>query len=118
MDECVTKVNPDDIEWKELKPFTGIFSKKLYENEKTGQVFQLLRYKEGYVEPRHTHHKGGHAIYVIRGAIIDSRTNEIVVPEGHFWFAPKGDVHGPFKNPSGTLVLFITDCSLDFVVIE
>jgi len=118
MAERVVKVNPDDIEWNEKKPFTGVLYKELYKNEKTGQTFQLLTYKEGYVEPRHTHHKGGHAIYVIRGAIVDAKTNKILVPEGYFWYAPKGDIHGPFKNPPGTLILFITDCALDFVVIE
>ena len=27
------------------------------------------------------------------------------------------DVHGPFKNPPGTLILFVTDCALDFVFV-
>jgi len=51
MAERVVKVNPDDIEWNEKKPFTGVLYKELYKNEKTGQTFQLLTYKEGYVEP-------------------------------------------------------------------
>lgn len=118
MAECVVRVDPGDMEWQEQEAFAGVLCKQLYENRQTGQTFELLMYKKDYVEPRHTHHKGGHAIYVIRGAIIDAKTDKVLVPGGHFWYAPKDDVHGPFKNPPGTLILFVTDCALDFVVVE
>ncbi len=113
------KVNPGDLEWKTDEAFPGVRLKTLYVDDESGQIYQLQETTvEECIEARHTHRKGGHSLYMIRGEILDAKTGKVILPEGAFWYAPKGDVHGPFKTYKGALLLFVADRQLDFEIVK
>jgi quercetin dioxygenase-like cupin family protein len=112
------KINPEHLDWENVEGFPGVRLKILYIDDESGQVYQLWETTaEECIEPRHTHRKGGHSFYMIRGDTFDANTGEVVVPQGGFWYAPRGDVHGPFKYHQGALTLLVADCQLDFEVV-
>ena len=110
----VVIVNPKDLEWEPMEGMPGLFSKTLRVDNQTGGVSQLIKISAGFIEPR-SHHTHGHTIYVVKGEILDAKTKEVLVPEGGYWYAPSGDVHGPFLYQKETIVLFITDGPFDFI---
>ncbi len=101
----------------EEKELAGIESAVLRTDDQTGAMTTLLRYDPGYIEPKQRH-SVGHAGYVLRGAIYNAETGQLLVAEGDYWYAPAGDVHGPFAFAPDTLVLFITDGPFDFYIVR
>jgi len=110
----VVIVNPRDLEWEPMEGIPGLSSKTLRVDDKTGGVSQLVKIIPGFIEPR-AHHTHGHTVCVVRGEILDAKTKAVFVPEGGYWYAPGGDVHGPFLYPKETIVLFVTDGPFDFI---
>jgi len=97
-----------------MEGIPGLSSKTLRVDDKTGGVSQLVKIIPGFIEPR-AHHTHGHTVCVVRGEILDAKTKAVFVPEGGYWYAPGGDVHGPFLYPKETIVLFVTDGPFDFI---
>lgn len=114
-----------EVKWEQVKELPGCTREELEGHEfgvlrvddGTGGLTALVRYGPGFREPRQSH-TYGHAVYVVQGAIYDANTGETLVPEGGYWYAPAGDVHGPFTFAPGTLVLFTTDGPRDFILEE
>jgi len=114
MGSKVVTVNPKDLEWEPMEDIPGISSKMLRVDDETGGVTQLLKISAGFIEHR-AHHTHGHTVCVVKGEILDAKTKDVVLPAGGYWYAPSGDVHGPFLYPNETIVLFITDGPFDFI---
>lgn len=107
-------VDTNKMEWQpiEMEGYPpGAYMKVLDQNEETGGITALMKIPKGFVEPRHSHHSCGHAIYVISG---DLGSGDSVFKEGTYWYAPAGDVHGPLRLENDCILLLITDGALDF----
>ena len=114
MGSQVVIVNPKLKEWEPMEDIPGLFSKTLRVDNQTGGVTQLIKISAGFIEPR-AHHTYGHTVCVVKGEILSAKTKEVFVPEGGYWYAPGGDIHGPFLYPRETIVLFITVGPFDFM---
>jgi hypothetical protein len=118
-------IHPDQVAWVQVEELPGCTREELEGHEfaelrideGNGGLTALVRYGPGFCEPRQSH-TYGHAVYVVRGAIYDADTGETLLPAGSYWYAPAGDVHGPFTFAPGTLVFFITDGPRDFILEE
>ena len=123
--QVVVSVGPGDVKWEQVEELPGCVREELNGHEfgvlriddDTGGLTAVVRYGPGFREPRQSH-TYGHAVYVVRGAIYDAEAGETLVPEGGYWYAPAGDVHGPFTFAPETLVLFTTDGPRDFILEE
>jgi quercetin dioxygenase-like cupin family protein len=122
----VVFVHPDQLEWERVEKPAGESPRDeldyhefaiLRVDENTGGLTTLVRYGPRYYEPRHRN-KYGHAIYVVRGAMCDADTGEIVAPAGSYQYRPAGEAHGPFAFAPDSLLLFITDGPRDLIVDE
>ena len=113
MPKEVVMVDTNKMEWQpiEMENFpSGAYLKVLDSDEETGGVTALVKLPKGFVEPRHSH-SCGHVVYVVSG---DLGSGDVVFPEGTYWAAPAGDVHGPLRLENDSIFLFITDGALDF----
>jgi quercetin dioxygenase-like cupin family protein len=121
----VVAVHPDRVKWEQVQELPGCTREELEGHEfgllrvdeDTGGLTALVRYGPGFREPRQSH-TYGHAVFVVRGTIYDANTGETLVPAGGYWYAPAGDVHGPFSFAPDTLVFFTTDGPRDFILEE
>lgn len=92
-------VDEDEVDWDDAELLglpEGLRVEVVNENEAEGRTDMLVKYPEGYHEPRHTH-ESAHACLVLDGRI---------VTEGHELTA--GDYiygqqvpHGPWEFPDG-----------------
>ena len=104
-------MDPKQMEWQpgpaDLPP--GAMLKVLSADEQTGAVAALVKFPAGFVEPKHGH-PCDHDILVVQGALVNTETGK-ATSEGMYFFAPKGDIHGPFKVPDDQDCIFfvVTD---------
>ena len=99
-------INPETIEWspcpEELPP--GAMLKVLSADEETGAVATLVKFPGGYIEPKHGH-PCGHDVFVIQGKLVNIKNGQ-EVSKGMYFYAPKGDIHGPFQVPKDEDCIF------------
>ncbi len=104
-------VDPATMEWQpapaELPP--GAMLKVLSSDEKTGAVAALVKFPAGYIEPKHGH-PCDHDILMMQGKLVDAETGK-ETSKGMYFFAPKGDIHGPYQVPKDEDCIFfmVTD---------
>ena len=104
-------VDPETMEWSpcpdDLPP--GAMLKVLSADEDTGAVAAVVKFPAGYVEPKHGH-PCGHDIYIVQGALINTETGQ-ATSKGMYFYAPAGDIHGPFRVPEDEDCIFfiVTD---------
>jgi quercetin dioxygenase-like cupin family protein len=73
-------------------PYPGVELMVLHRNESTGGVTVLRKFHSGVTIPAHTHPEANEFVYVLSGEWEESGTSHTT---GAFFFAPKGQQHGP-----------------------
>ena len=86
-------------------PYPGVELMFLHKNEQTGGVVVLRKFKEGITVPAHIHPQADENAYILSGEWEESG---VIYREGTFFFAPKGELHGPHiaKTEVISLTLF------------
>jgi len=104
-------IEPGTMEWspgpEDLPP--GAMLKVLSADEETGAVAAFVKLPAGYVEPKHGH-PCGHDVLIVQGKLVNLETGQ-ETSKGMFFYAPKGDIHGPFQVPKDEDCIFfvVTD---------
>src|SRR5689334_16480470 len=73
-------------------PYEGVDLLVLHKNEKTGGVTVLRKFKAGTHIPAHTHPEANESAYILSGEWVES---DVTYTAGTFFFAPRGQKHGP-----------------------
>ncbi|MBI4662756.1 MAG: cupin domain-containing protein [Verrucomicrobia bacterium] len=73
-------------------PYSGVELLVLHQNEATGGVTVLRKFKQGVTIPAHIHPLANESVYILSGEWEESG---VVYTPGAFFFAPKGERHGP-----------------------
>jgi quercetin dioxygenase-like cupin family protein len=94
-----------DTSWQP-GPYPGVELAVLHKNEATGGVTVLRRFKAGTNVPAHVHPLANESAYVLSGEWEESG---VVYTAGTFFFAPKGERHGPHIARTEVLSLTIFD---------
>ena len=84
-------------------PYRGVELLVLHKHEATGGVTVLRKFHAGVTVPAHTHPLANEHAYVLSGEWEESG---VVHAAGTFFFAPKGEQHGP--HVARTEVLSLT----------
>lgn len=104
-------IDPKSMDWApgppDLPP--GAELKVLSADEDTGAVAALVKFPAGYLEPKHGH-PCAHDILIMKGSLVDTETGK-ATSKGMFFYAPAGDIHGPFQVPEDKDCIFfvVTD---------
>jgi quercetin dioxygenase-like cupin family protein len=94
-----------DKQWQP-GPYPGVELMILHKNEATGGVCVLRKFHAGITVPAHTHPKANEYAYVLSGEWEESG---VVYNAGAFFFAPKGEQHGPHVARTEVLSLTMFD---------
>ena len=84
-------------------PYPGVELLVLHKHEATGGVTVLRKFHAGVTVPAHVHAQANEYAYVLSGEWEESG---VVHTNGAFFFAPKGERHGP--HVARTEVLSLT----------
>jgi len=96
-------VKPDDLEWQPIEKLgPGAWLKVLSYDEETEAGAYLVKFDDGFHEPRHSH-PGDHDIFFTQGCLVDEEGNESCA--GDYFFSPAGVEHGPF-DAKGDVIFF------------
>jgi quercetin dioxygenase-like cupin family protein len=87
-------------------PYPGVELMVLHKNEATGGVCVLRKFHAGVTVPAHTHPKANEHAYVLSGEWEEAG---VVYTTGAFFFAPKGEQHGPHVARTEVLSLTMFD---------
>ena len=111
-------VDTEDLPWGPIEvpglP-AGLEARALHLNPRTQMSSSIVRYPQGFNEPRHYHKTCGHYIYVLEGRI---ESPEGPLTPGMFTYAAPNEAHGPYHAVEPSKVLFYTDAEFDFIVGE
>ena len=94
-----------DKSWQ-AGPYPGVELMVLHKNESTGGVAVLRKFHAGVTVPAHTHPLANEFVYVLSGEWEESG---VVYSTGAFFFAPKGEKHGPHVSRVETISLTVFD---------
>ncbi|MFQ5880256.1 MAG: cupin domain-containing protein [Dehalococcoidia bacterium] len=89
-------INTAKIDWEDdtiTKLPKGVQSKLLFHDPKTGRRDMLIRFPDGYVEPRHVH-EGAHGVVVLRGQQV---AEGVPLNPGDYCYGAANIEHGPFE---------------------
>ena len=87
-------------------PYPGVELMMLHKNEVTGGVVVLRKFHAGVAVPAHIHPQANEHVYVLSGEWEESG---VIYREGSFFFAPKGELHGPHVARSEVVSLTMFD---------
>ncbi len=73
-------------------PYEGVELLILRKDDATGAITVLRKFRAGTTVPAHTHRLANESAYVISGQWEEGEVNH---GPGTFFFAPKGERHGP-----------------------
>ena len=73
-------------------PYAGVDLMILHRNDATGGVVVLRKFHAGVTVPAHTHPFANEFVFVLSG---EWEENDVVHTTGTYFFAPKGEKHGP-----------------------
>lgn len=90
----------------EAGPYAGVELLVLHKNERTGGVTVLRKFHAGVTVPAHIHPEANESVYVLSGEWEESN---VVYGPGAFFFAPKGQAHGPHTARTEVISLTIFD---------
>ena len=93
-------------------PYPGVELLVLHKNESTGGVTVLRKFHAGVTVPAHTHPQANESVYVLSGEWEESG---VVHGPGSFFFAPRGQQHGPHLARTEVLSLTVFDGPLTVV---
>lgn len=93
-------------------PYDGVELLVLHKNEETGGMTVLRKFKAGTTIPAHIHPQTNEFAYVLSGEWVEEG---IVYTEGSFFFAPRGELHGPHFAKTEVVSLTTFDGPLTIV---
>ena len=93
-------------------PYPGVELLVLHKSEVTGGVTVLRKFHAGVTVPAHTHPLANEWAYVLSGEWEESG---VQYPPGTFFFAPKGERHGPHVAKTEVVSLTVFDGPLTVV---
>jgi quercetin dioxygenase-like cupin family protein len=93
-------------------PYPGVELLVLHQHEKTGGVTVLRKFHAGATIPAHVHAQANEFAYVLSGEWDESG---VVYPAGSFFFAPRGERHGPHVAKTEVISLTVFDGPLTVV---
>ena len=93
-------------------PYDGVEILVLHKNEQTGGVTILRKFKAGTTVPAHIHPQANESAYILSGQWEESG---VVYTVGTFFFAPRGERHGPHFAKTEVVSLTIFDGPLTVV---
>jgi quercetin dioxygenase-like cupin family protein len=87
-------------------PYPGVELLVLHKNEQTGGVTVLRKFKAGVTVPVHIHPDANESAFILSGEWEESGT---IYNTGTFFFAPRGQEHGPHLARTEVISLTIFD---------
>jgi len=87
-------------------PYAGVELLVLHKNEATGGVTVLRKFKAGTTVPAHMHPLANEFAYVLSGEWEEAGTTHTT---GTFFFAPRGEPHGPHFAKTEVISLTLFD---------
>jgi quercetin dioxygenase-like cupin family protein len=87
-------------------PYPGVELMILHRHDATGGVTVLRRFKAGTVVPAHAHPLANEFAYVLSGEWEES---DVIYKPGTFFFAAKGERHGPHVAKTEVVSLTVFD---------
>ncbi len=102
-----------DKQWQP-GPYEGVELLVLHKNENTGGVTVLRKFKAGLTVPAHLHPRANESVYVLSGEWEEAGAT---YTSGAFFFAPKGQPHGPHTAKTEVVSLTIFDGPLSVVTV-
>ena len=87
-------------------PYAGVELLVLHKNEATGGVSVLRKFHAGVTVPAHSHPLANEFVYVLSGQWEESG---VTYSEGAFFFAPRGQRHGPHVAKTEVVSLTVFD---------
>jgi quercetin dioxygenase-like cupin family protein len=87
-------------------PYPGVELSVLHKNEVTGGLAVLRKFHAGITVPAHTHPMANEFVYVLSGEWEESG---VTYRQGAFFFAPRGQKHGPHVAKTEVLSLTVFD---------
>jgi quercetin dioxygenase-like cupin family protein len=94
-----------DKSWKP-GPYPGVELLVLHTNETTGGLTVLRKFHAGATIPAHIHSQANEFAYVLSGEWEESG---VTYSSGSFFFAPRGERHGPHVAKTEVVSLTIFD---------
>ena len=92
--------------------YPGVELLVLHVNDVTGGITALRKFHAGVTIPAHTHPLANESVYVLSGEWEESGA---LYPAGAFFFAPRGQRHGPHTAKTEVISLTIFDGPLTVV---
>ena len=99
-----------ELPWQ-AGPYPGVELKILHRHETTGGLVVLRKFLAGTHVPAHVHPAANEFVYVLSGEWEESGQ---VHTTGSFFFAPRGESHGPHIARTEVLSLTLFDGPLSF----
>jgi quercetin dioxygenase-like cupin family protein len=96
-------------------PYPGVELMFLHHNKQTGGVAVLRKFHAGVTVPAHIHPQANEFVYVLSGEWEESGQTYTT---GAFFFAPRGEAHGPHIAKTEVISLTIFDGPLTVVSAE
>jgi quercetin dioxygenase-like cupin family protein len=87
-------------------PYPGVELLVLHKNEKTGGVTVLRKFAAGVTVPAHIHPQANESVYLLSGEWEESG---VTYSAGAFFFAPRGERHGPHVAKTEVISLTLFD---------
>jgi len=100
-----------DKEWAP-GPYPGVDLLILHKNDQTGGITILRKFRAGVTVPAHIHPQANEFVFVLSGEWEESG---VVYTNGAFFFAPRGQAHGPHIARTEVISLTIFDGPLTVV---
>lgn len=97
--------NQSEKSWQ-AGPYAGVELLVLHKNEKTGGVTVLRKFKAGHTIPAHVHPQANETVYILSGEWEESG---VTYGPGAFFFAPRGERHGPHVAKTEVVSLTMFD---------
>jgi quercetin dioxygenase-like cupin family protein len=93
-------------------PYPGVELLVLHKDEKTWGVTVLRKFAAGTIVPAHAHPEASESVYVLSGEWEESG---VAYSTGAFFFAPRGERHGPHLAKTEVISLTIFDGPLTVI---
>jgi quercetin dioxygenase-like cupin family protein len=87
-------------------PYSGVELLILHKNELTGGLVVLRKFAAGLTVPAHTHPLANESVYVLSG---EWEEGGVIYSTGAYFFAPKGQQHGPHVAKTEVISLTMFD---------
>jgi anti-sigma factor ChrR (cupin superfamily) len=87
-------------------PYPGVELLELHRQEETGAVTVLRKSHSGVTVPAHVHPQANESVYILSGEWEEAG---VIYTAGAFFYAPRGERHGPHVARTEVISLTIFD---------